>query len=286
MDVYRPSGKLEPRTLVMFAVSAGLGGLLAWLYQGLTRWIPWIQLNLLTVAVFAVVAGGLMMLAVKLGNCRNRFVAVLLAVPASLAILAASYYWAYRHVAGIIGKERPDLVKDFSFPAWVALRLESGWTVGRDASSGSEFNGWFVVAIWGVELLAVLGCGVVMAWIAASEPFCEDCGRWTEAKKLGLPGVSREAADGPISGGDLSALVALQPAADGGSSRLVLTAETCPKCRQRGWLSVAEVRLVQRGKKTEEKTKALLKNATLDPGLLARFLERAEQPAPAPAPAL
>jgi hypothetical protein len=283
MDLYRPSGKLEPRTLVMFAVAAGIGALLAWPYQGLTRWIPWLQLNLITVAAFGFVVGGLMSFAVHSGNCRNRFAAVLFAVPASLAILAASYYWAYRHVEGIIAKERPDLLKDFAFPVWVLLRFESGWTVGR-SGSGSEFNGWFVAAIWGVELLVMLGFGVGLAWMAASEPFCESCGMWTVARKLSLPGLSREAADGPISGGDLPALVSLQPA-DPGASRLVLTAESCPKCRQQGWLSVEEVVSVVKRGKTEEKTKKLLKNAALEPDLLARFLERAEQSAAAPAPA-
>jgi hypothetical protein len=165
----------------------------------------------------------------------------------------------------------------------VLLRFETGWTVGR-SGSGSEFNGWVVAAVWGAELLVMLGAGIVLAWKAASEPFCESCGMWTVSRKLSLPGLSREAADGPISGGDLPALVSLRPA-DPGPARLVLTAEACPKCRQQGWLSVEEIVAVTKRGKTEEKTKKLLENATLEPDLLARFLERAEQSAAVPVPA-
>jgi hypothetical protein len=282
VDVYDPSGKVEFRTLPLFAFAAAVGALLAWLYQALTRWIPFIQLNIITVAMFGFVVGGLMTFAVHSGHCRSRFVAALFALPASLAILAASYYWAYRHMAGVIAKERPDLARDVSFPVWVAVRLETGWTVG--SGSGTDYNGWVVALIWGIELLTLVGFGLVMAWRAAAEPFCEDCARWTVEKKLRLPGLSREAADGPIAAGDLSALVALEPAAEGASS-LMLTAEACPNCRQRGWLSVEEVTALQKRGKTEEKKKPLLRNAALDPDLLTRFLDRAEARPAAAAPA-
>src|SRR5947209_5400303 len=109
MDTYRPSGRVGIRTLPWFAFVAGFGALLAWLYEALTRWIPIIQLNIVTVAGFACVIGGLTALAVNVGRCRSRLVALLLALPATVTVLAASYYWAFSHVAGIIAKERPDL---------------------------------------------------------------------------------------------------------------------------------------------------------------------------------
>jgi hypothetical protein len=163
------------------------------------------------------------------------------------------------------------------------LRLESGWTLGR-GSGGSEFNGWFVVAMWGIELLVFLGFGVVLAFWAASQPFCEDCGQWTAPKRLRLQGLSREAADGPIAAGDMAALVALQPG-QAPLSSLALTVESCGKCRQRGWLSVEEATVIQKGGKAQTRTSKLLKNAALEPDLLARFLERAEQSAAVPVPA-
>src|SRR5438552_12908373 len=102
MDTYRSSGRVGIRTLPLFALMTGIAAILAWLYQGLTRWIPIIQLNVVTVVGFACVVAGFMVMAVHAGNCRNRFVALLLSLPATLAILGASYYWAFSHVAGII----------------------------------------------------------------------------------------------------------------------------------------------------------------------------------------
>jgi hypothetical protein len=287
---YRPSGIPGALTVPLFALATGAAVLLAWVYQFLTSWIPFIQLNALIVLAYAGAVAGLTNYAARKGLCRSRAVAVLLALPVAAVAVAATYYWGWQSTIDTIAKQHPDAARAdiaarFTVWRWMDLRIEHGWKVSNHGSGGSDFTGWAVIAVWSIEGLAVLAGAVLGAWAAASAPFCEPCGQWAIKRTLLLPGLRRDSISLELESGDLAGLVGKAPleGADG-SVRIALTAEHCKSCLQRAWLTVEEVLVTQAKGKTKEVKKTLLAKATMEPEHLSRLLARLEpQPAPATA---
>jgi hypothetical protein len=261
---YQPSGFFRPTTLVFFlgATAAGCG--IAWLYQLLVRWIPFIYINILVVLGFggALAIGG--WLAVRGGHCRNRVLALILALPLAAAPLAASYYWDYAHVISEISEKNPEIPteeikQEVTFQRYLELKREAGWKL-----KGSTFNGWGVTAVWVVEGLMVFGCVLFGVLAAVGEPYCEKCNRWCEGKSFIVRGVGKEAAEPLLQKGDLGALALIEPPAEpDGSLSLHFTVTTCEGCSDAGFLSVDEKKTVMKKNKPEESSTTLVTHAVL-----------------------
>src|SRR5690242_20619989 len=93
---YKPSGRLRALAFALFLGATVAGAAVAWLYQSLMTWIPYIYVNLVLCVGFGAALGAAGAFAVRRGHCRNRVVALALAVPLALVAVAASYGWAYR----------------------------------------------------------------------------------------------------------------------------------------------------------------------------------------------
>lgn len=276
LPTYSHSGKLRPLTLALVLGGIVAGALLAWLYQSLLRWIPFIYVNLLVVVGF----GGLLAVAghqaVKLGHCRNRLVAYALALPLAAGPLFASYWWDWQHTVATIMEKRPDVPKElvtsqYTLGVFLKDKREVGWKL-----KGSTFNGGGVTLVWVVEGLAILGITLFGVHAAVAKPYCERCGEWVEDHAFRVWGVTAEQVDPLLKAGELGQVAEIpgDPNADPSTS-LTITVESCPKCRETGFLTVAETRIVGKKNKQEEKSKALVSHAVLKPEQLQRARDRA-----------
>jgi hypothetical protein len=283
---YSPSGFFQPLTFVFFLAAIAGGFAASWVYQLAMHWIPLIYLNLLICGGFGAGLGWAAMWAIKKGHCRNRAIALLLAVPVVGVALAGSYYWEYsRFISDVrdnVAKEKQiELTNDqvraeLPFGKFIELKVDEGWTVSNHGSGGAKMNGFMVYVIWTLEGLILLGIMYAMVWTAVSKPYCERCLQWSEPKKMLLQGLSRAEADPLLAAGDLDGVIALPlPPEPNLSVALALTADLCPKCSETGFLTVEEKRVVAVKKgKPQEKSVDLVHQAVLRADQRAKFLGR------------
>ena len=282
---YRSSGRLALSTLPLFIAAAAAGVGTAWLYQSLMSWLPYIYVNLLICFGFGAGLGVAGAFAVRRGHCRNRIVALALAVPLALAPIGASYYFAYRdsltRSAASMGVPVDELREHFGFRTWLALKQEWGWRVSSSHSgSGGErdkpdISGAGVLVVWAIEALIISGLTLLIVDTEAAKPYCESCRRWCTQRPLTLQGLTRADLEGALQMGDLGAVVDLELRGQGDPARaLVLTASVCDGCSDTGFLSVDEKLTVQRKKQTSSKTTHLVRHALLSAEQRAAFVRR------------
>lgn len=281
---YRASGRFGALTLALFAAAIVAGAAAAWLYQSLMSWIPYIYINLVLCGGFGAVLGVAGMYAVRLGHCRNRILAGVLALPLALVPVAASYYWSYRSTLATIadksGTALETVREEIPFERWLDLRREVGWTMTSSHSTPSRRNspdisGLGVVVVWGVEALVILAIALLLVDAEASRPYCERCGRWCSARPLTLGGLGRDDVAQAVQLGDLMPLIDIQLRADGDRARsLLMTGHVCAGCTDTAFLSVDEKTTTQRKKQTSTKSVKLIKLAILTQQQRAAFVQR------------
>ena len=281
---YRASGRFNPLTLALFVAAGVVGAAVAWLYQSLMSWVPYIEANLLFCAAFGGGLGVAGAFAVRRGHCRNRVLALVLALPLALVGVGASYYWAYRATVASIADENPgtpvDAIRaDLDFERWIDARKRIGWTLHSSHSSshgGSpDIAGAGVLIVWLIEALAIVGLTALIVDAEAAKPYCERCGRWCTPKPLILRGLGRADVEHAVQLGDLMPLVDIALRSDGDATRsLVLTGTVCEGCSDTAFLTVEEKTTTQRKKQTSTKSVRLIKNALLTTQQRAAFVQR------------
>ena len=279
---YRPSGYFRITTIPYVLGVAVAAALVAWLYQMLLRWIPFIYINLVIAALFAGLVGFAGAVAMRAGHCRNRLLAYTIALPLAAAPVAASHYWSYRADLGKVleettpGMTMAEATSQIPISDWLAIRKAAGWRV-----KSSTVNGNAVLFVWGVEALLFLGLGLYLTGKAAGEAYCERCNRWCVDRAILVAGLDRAAVDPLVAAADLDGILALAPPPDPPADQsLKLTLAACPACRDTGFLSVDEQRVVQRKNKQETKEKTLVSLAVLSPAQRARLGARTGEAAP------
>jgi hypothetical protein len=282
---YRASGRFGALTFALFlgAIVAGAGA--AWLYQSLMTWIPYIYVNLVLCAGFGAALGAAGIFAVRRGHCRNRVLALVLALPLALVAVGASYYWSYQSTLSTIAEKNPGTTleavrEEIPFQRWLDAKKEAGWTMSSSHSTPSRRNspdisGIAVVIVWAIELLVILAITVLLVDTEASKPYCERCGRWCTPKPLTLAGLTRNDVEHAVQLGDLMPLIDIQLRSDGDAARaLVLTGNVCEGCSDTAFLSVDEKTTTQKKKQSSTKTAHLIKHALLTTQQRAAFVQR------------
>lgn len=198
IETFEPSGKTSPVFLLVVALFATVVGGVSWLYAALLSWIPWIYLNLLVLIGFAALVGIGAYIAVQLGKNRNAILGVVAGVAIGIVGTGASHYFAYSSAlddvvdevmeAGGLGQSREEiraeLEQELSIGDFIDARVEAGWSLGRSSRTSSNFTGFFVWLIWGIEALVIVAAGVVGGYLSSRSPFCEQCSRWMEEEEL------------------------------------------------------------------------------------------------------
>ncbi len=264
---YKPSGKTSARLIPAALVGAAIAVGLAWPYQALINWVPFIYINLVIWIGMAIVVGAITVFVCSVGHNRNRLVGILVGAVIASAAVAGSHYWSYRSARAEI---REELAKDMS-PAevdelianevtlrrYLDVRAEAGWSLGTRSSDGKgDLVGPVVWIIWGIEALGLLFAAVYMG--GKGSPFCEKCNTSIDEQPLftrtdldlGDLGAITEAQH-------VEALVEIPPRSEpsSGGLRVKYAAHVCPTCDGDVYLTVTSVMpSVKEDDSDEEKT--------------------------------
>ncbi|MHB8873749.1 MAG: hypothetical protein ACYC8T_08690 [Myxococcaceae bacterium] len=281
LENYRASGKFSPRLVVYGLLVLSGAVLLSGVYELLLFYIPFIYLNFIIVAAFGAILGVLSAWTLSKGHCRNRTVGILLTLLITGAGLLGSYAWNYRRYVSAVAEANPEYsqleIARFEVPSWLENRVEGGWRM-----KSSTINGLAVWGVWGVEALVVLGLAFWLVTDRPKTPYCEGCGRWTEAHHAGLLHLNRNDAEPLIAQGKLAELLSLEsrPEELADEPNLSLVRNYCPSCPNSFFLTVTEIRY-SRGSKNElkEHKTVLALNVVLSAKLSAQFVTRFGGPA-------
>ncbi len=169
---YRHSGRFTPAavlfTLLIGLAVAALGGAL---YGVIVYYMPIVYINVLLTIGLGV---GLGMFVGKLAMARHvRNVPVVLFLGVLCGIVAeyaAFVGWVY------VVTSRQVLALN---PAELFLILEAIAETGVWSLKKTTVNGGFLISIWGIEALVIIGGAVRLAYSEiARTPYCETCARW------------------------------------------------------------------------------------------------------------
>lgn len=276
---YRHSGQLGlglPLGLLAGAAVAVAG---AWLYQRFVIWVPFIYITLLGTAAFGAAIGFVVGLVMRAGKTRSLVVAGVVGALCGVLGEAASFKFDYDYrlaeaaeelsasgeIEGPISAE--DLSELISFGAYIDLRTENGFSVGRGGSGGLPLTGVLVYLIWLIELGVI---GGVAFWIARSrvtDTFCERCSEWMKERPVGVRGgVDVGRLHAAVRDGDAAPLLA--PAQDPESAvSAVYAVHECARCRENPYLTVSLTWQETNSKgKEETKTEVVAHQIGVTPG--------------------
>lgn len=263
---YRPSGKAPAAgVLGMFITGIAAAVVGAFIYVRLIEWIPLVYFNALLVLGYGFVVGMGVALACKKGKVRKPSACFLAGlVSGTVAVyLQWAYYLALNtpDILGEMGEGTFSLTLHFlAAPGeiWEMLRLinpEGMWTI-----KGSAVNGTFLWVVWGIELLGILGMSLLMAGVHTRDPYSESEDRWMDEQKLQdrlTPVTNGKDFVATLERGDYSPLWGLAPTQTA-EHFCRLTLYTCTGDAD-AYVSLQNVRLVQKKKETKEETESVFK---------------------------
>ena len=287
---YRHSGKVPTVAGVVALVTAvGLGVVLGLLYGAVVLWIhliPYVKLSLLldfcAVVGFSFVFG--LVPTWILQKLKARSTAA--AIGASLTACLAGYYcawigwvWAFLVYQGDktpLAIVRPDLLS--SFAAWC---FQNGtWFLLDDLKP----KGWFLAAIWLLELGTIVGIACTVARRRMSKTvFCETCNAWGTDRELMKTGaVASDVLQKEIAAGNIEAFAGSPRYSAMDKQWLIVSLEGCANCDNLQTLTLKHCQ-ENRDKKgnVSVKIKVLVRRLMLAPEQTVRLaMIAAEQAAP------
>ena len=185
-EYYRLSGKVNPLYVALFLFGAVLVAALSVVYAIGMYYMPSVYFCALVTIALAGASGFIAAKAAEWGKARNALVW-------GLALLAYFAVFTYVHLtayAAVVFREEGQVIDLEWF--WYILRTPSityeafsEWIIPYGVwsfTSGSEVSGGFLVAIWAVEHLAVLGVSALVFHSLTRKPFFEETGRWCEQR--------------------------------------------------------------------------------------------------------
>lgn len=285
---YRASGRTSIRFLPAVAAAAAVAIGLGWVYQALTGW-GYVALVLVVYGVFVIGVGAAVIAACRLGKNRNRTLGALAGLAIAACGLATSYYFDYRGTVDDVvaaarrqgadeAEVRREVEARLTFGAYVDLRVEAGWTLGK-RSPGEEgtLTGAWVWIAWGLEAIGVLGIGAMVG--AAFGPFCERCQTWMENETLFTrDGLDATTVDAIAAATTIDGVLQLPhaTAAPRGAFALTYQVHRCKTCASDGYLTVVK-RWAAPGRRGSEKKTATLHTQVAVPAERLRALQPGAQ---------
>ena len=230
---------------------------------------------------------------IRLGMCRNVLLGTLIALLLAAWSVAVTHYVAYRHiparVAAQIAAEKnvsSEVARQLvsvtmpSFGRYVALRVQTGWSVGKGGKSALPIDGALVYVMWGLEAVIIALLAVSIGAGAAAAPFCESCGAWADSKvELGRFPIGDRSILSQLRAASSAADLLRKPPANAhleeiAANTLVYEIAACPKCGQLGFLTVTEHAKELDSKGKERTTKnAVLKEVMIEGEDLKRMVQ-------------
>ncbi|MDE3083790.1 MAG: hypothetical protein KGJ37_01045 [Verrucomicrobiota bacterium] len=235
---YQPSGKMPLAGVLMFLVGSIVAALpLSAIYVLAIRYIPFIYLNLLALAAFALGFGFITSKLAEFGKLRSPVLAGFLGFIAGLA--AVWLQWAF-FATFMLRIEEASFFQIYgrllAHPAslWSVMGYISEHGTWSFKNDEQPVTGFFLISIWIAEALCIATPPAIFTYGQAGKPFSELLQRW--AKKVRLPGhlpffQNHKAVRSQLESGDLMPLVTNEkPAAMQYAQLDLYSAEDDPSC--------------------------------------------------------
>jgi hypothetical protein len=227
---YRPSGRFSAVSLVVTLLTGvTVAAVLGVFYALLIYVSPFVYLNFLAVAGYAVVLGVMM---AKLGDwlpMRAPAIATLLGGVVGLTGLYVSWVtWLLAATEGSAGL----LTNPIALVGAISVLADHGvWSI-----VGVTPTGLALYALWVTEAVVLVGVPAWATRAAARAPFCEGCRKWTvnELARTWHGGWSQAELLAAATAGRMEALCDADPHR-GGYARATL--ESCPDCQTTAFLT-------------------------------------------------
>ncbi len=230
-ETYKPSGRFSPFVIPAWLIAIVIVVALAFVYQMLLRWLPFIWVSFLITMGFGIVIGAIGTIVVALGHCRNLTLGFLIGSTLLLAGVGGKFYFQHMHFRSqveqnirqdrAIGKqlqellaaaekENPELANmanemdklveaelaAVTFSETIKHRVDNGWNLGGRARKGGGLpvKGVFVYLIWLAELGIIGYFAVPIVVRTSGDPYSEKLNDWAnEAEQvMFLPVTSEE----------------------------------------------------------------------------------------------
>jgi hypothetical protein len=282
---YRPSGRLSPLVFLWAPmVAVPVAAVTAAAYAYAILYLPLVgYFTFILTAGFGFLVGLGVRGGVRLGKARNPALATLLGLaPGCVALYLSWAVWIFA-LARRGGADLP-LVGLALQPAavWELVRsvnAEGAWSIQGWTPTGGAL--WF---FWAVEALVVVGIPTLVAWSAAGEPYCEQCGSWCRetrgvfvGKDTPHPEIIRR-----LQNQDLAFVAQVGPAEPGAAARIRYDLHACG-CGSTVTLGATLLtKTVEKGKEKEE-SKELLDKVLLRRDAVATLRALGGRPAAGPA---
>jgi len=263
MEFYKNSGAVTVSGLIMTILAGGVtAAVLGVVYTFAIVYIPFIYINFLLTAGFALVLGLVTAKAAYIGKIRNGMVVGLCGFMSGLFGLYVA--WATDPMAR--GAEvcafQPGLLLSY-----VQFFYENGaWGLGRN---GDNISGIFLALVWLIEAAVIVGGAALISGGAnLGKTFCERCHQWTSLEK-GLSRLSiADSADETLErvlGGDLAGLADMIRVNSDEDVYLRVDLATCGTCSESNFMSLVLVThgVDDKGKATVE-TQNMIENMIVD----------------------
>lgn len=290
---YRPSGEFSPvGVLLVLAIATPAAALLAAIYAYLILYIP-----IAGYVTFILSAGfGLLMgvaTSARLRSSKVRNVPLAWLLGTLIALVGFYVHWAVWSAAflarGDVDVSILQLLDPSELWRFISLVNEDGaWSMKGFKPTGAALWGF-----WGVEALLILGPAIVVAGMAADQPFCERCQKWCDdvdgLHRLKLHDAAAVRAKAEAK--DFAALAQLGRAEGDASRYLRVDLKHCPDCDQTSTLTIQDVTVtIDKEGKPSVSTDTAVKDLVLSAGELAQVralapLEHAQAPSEAAVPA-
>lgn len=197
-EVYRPSGAFSPLFVVYLILAMAVSAGLAFLYELLLYWVPFIYITFLITLGFGFAVAMSASLVINFGHVRNMVIGLIIGLSLSCGAVAAKYWFQYERYISLVADElietgksekeskaelRAALKREISFKDHIDGRVAIGWNIGR-AGAGAPITGVFVYLIWVIEFGIVVVIALALSRHSVNQPYSETLHKWASEEQV------------------------------------------------------------------------------------------------------
>ncbi|QDU35744.1 hypothetical protein Mal4_00260 [Maioricimonas rarisocia] len=270
---YRNAGAVPFKGTMMMLIAGGLTAIvLSFIYAVIDYYNPFIYFTFIATAILGAAIGGAVRWGGTVGAVRNRGFRLLVGIFCGL--IGAYFSWVWFIL--VLAEWNPDaIVLD---PLQMVNLIQFLAANGVWEIQGSRPTGMTLYAVWFIEAAMIFGIAATTAG-QAIEPYCEPCGRWTDAvdEVLFLPHTDPAALQVDLEEERYEALDKLSDTDVDRSDCLTVTLRKCPECDESNFLSVGHLTVTQTKEGPQVNTKPLITGLCVPDEVVESIRERARK---------
>ncbi|MEW4530869.1 YrzE family protein [Maioricimonas sp. JC845] len=270
---YRNAGVVPFKGTMMMLIAGGLVAIvLSFVYAVIDYYNPFIYFTFIATAILGAAIGGAVHWGGNAGAVRNRGFRLIVGIACGLIGVYFSWVWFIFILAEWNAEA---IILD---PLQMANLIQFLAANGVWEIQGQQPTGMALYAVWLIEAGMIFGIAAMTAG-QALQPYCEPCGRWTEAvdEVLFLPKTDVPALQADLEEERYEALDKLAEEEVDRSDCLSVTVQKCPECDESNFLSVGHLTVTQSKEGPQVNTKPLITGLAVPDDVVEGIRERARQ---------